>query len=90
LVTRHNLYRWRGEAGDVIGASDGFTELLADRIRVLGTDHPHALNAHGEITRWRGESSDVAAAVAILQDVLADRMRILGPNDPDTSTRFAV
>ncbi|MDJ0347360.1 tetratricopeptide repeat protein [Streptomyces sp. H10-C2] len=36
LATRHNVAAWRGEAGDAAGAVAALTELLQDRVRVLG------------------------------------------------------
>ncbi|WP_406514490.1 tetratricopeptide repeat protein [Streptomyces sp. NBC_00161] len=35
-----NLAVMRGQAGDAAGAAQAFADLLADRIRVLGEDHP--------------------------------------------------
>jgi hypothetical protein len=43
LITRANLARWRGEAGDPAGAAIAFEALLTDYLRVLGPDHPDTL-----------------------------------------------
>ncbi|WP_460121105.1 tetratricopeptide repeat protein [Streptomyces phaeofaciens] len=40
LSARANLARWKGEAGDSAGAAAAFEQLLADRQRVLGNNHP--------------------------------------------------
>jgi hypothetical protein len=43
LTTRHSVAYWTGEAGDARGALELFEELLPDRQRVLGADHPDVL-----------------------------------------------
>lgn len=43
LKTRHNLARWRGEAGDPANAVADFQGLLADSLRILGPDNPRTL-----------------------------------------------
>jgi hypothetical protein len=40
LATRINLASWRAEAGDLAEAVADFAQLLSDRLRVLGPDHP--------------------------------------------------
>ncbi|WP_234374945.1 tetratricopeptide repeat protein, partial [Streptomyces sp. NRRL WC-3605] len=63
-------------------------ELLADRQRVLGPEHPDTLSTRFYLARWRGEAGDAAGAVTALEELLADRQRVLGPEHPDTlSTR---
>ncbi|WP_255616936.1 MULTISPECIES: tetratricopeptide repeat protein [unclassified Saccharopolyspora] len=52
----------RGRAGDPAGAAEAFEELLTDRIRVLGPDHPATLTTRGNLTHWRGEAGDPAGA----------------------------
>jgi hypothetical protein len=76
--------RWRGELGDPAGAVAALEELLADRMRVLGPDHPWTMGTRHELARWRGELGDPAGAVAALEELLADRVRVLGPDHPDT------
>ena len=56
LATRHNLAYRRGVAGDATGAVTAFTELLTDRARVLGPDHPHTLETRRNLTHWRERS----------------------------------
>ena len=58
-------------------------ELLADRLRVLGPDHPETLLARGNLACCRGEAGDRRAAAA-LEELLADQLRVLGPDHPDT------
>ncbi|HSV66020.1 MAG TPA: hypothetical protein VLJ59_08980 [Mycobacteriales bacterium] len=45
----HNLAWWRGEAGDAAGAVTAFEVLLANRVRMLGPDHPHTLITRGDL-----------------------------------------
>ena len=58
LITRHNLARWRGAAGDPAGAVAAYEELLADYQRVLGPDHPNTLITRHNLVYWRGEAGD--------------------------------
>jgi hypothetical protein len=50
---RNLLARWRGEAGDATGAATAYAELLTDRLRVLGPDHPRTLTTRQELAHWR-------------------------------------
>jgi hypothetical protein len=86
LTTRHNLARWRGEAGDPAGAATACEQLLADCLRVLGPDHPDTLTARNNLARWRGEAGDAAGAVTACEQLLADCLRVLGPDHPHTLT----
>jgi hypothetical protein len=61
LITRGNLARGRGEAGDVAGAITEDEALLPDMVRVLGPDHRDTLKTRGNLAYWRGEAGDVAA-----------------------------
>ncbi|MFE1877828.1 tetratricopeptide repeat protein, partial [Streptomyces sp. NPDC059496] len=56
LTARSNLARWRGEAGDAIGAAAAVTELLTDMVRVLGPDHPNTLTTRHSLAHWRREA----------------------------------
>jgi hypothetical protein len=86
LATRHNLARWRGEAGDPAAAAAALEELLADMVRMLGPDHPHTLTTRNNLASWRGEAGDTAGAAAALEELLADRLRVLGRDHPHTLT----
>lgn len=37
-------------------------ELLTDRLRVLGPDHPHTLTTRHMLASWRGRAGDPAGA----------------------------
>ncbi|HEY5151266.1 MAG TPA: tetratricopeptide repeat protein, partial [Mycobacterium sp.] len=68
------------------GAAAAFGDLLADRLRVLGPDHPDTLSTRSNLASWRGEAGDPAGAAAAIQDLLTDQLRVLGPDHPDTLT----
>jgi hypothetical protein len=57
-------------------AAAAFEELLADRLRVLGPNHPDTLTTRHEIARWRGELDYPETASAELAKVLAAERRI--------------
>jgi hypothetical protein len=44
---------WRGRAGDQAGAAAALQDLLTDRLRVLGPDHPHTLTTRNNLATWR-------------------------------------
>ncbi|MGX1887283.1 tetratricopeptide repeat protein [Streptomyces sp. NPDC055287] len=71
-----------------LGAATAFTELLADRLRVLGPHHPDTLTTRADLAFWRGQVGDVAGAATAIAELLADFQRVLGPDHPATlSTR---
>ena len=57
LVTRHELARWTGEAGDAAAARDQYAALLPLRERVSGPDHPDTLAARGDLARWTSSAA---------------------------------
>ncbi|MGK5559421.1 tetratricopeptide repeat protein, partial [Actinomadura kijaniata] len=71
---------------DAAGAATAFEELLADRLRVLGPDHPDTLTTRHNLAYWRGEAGDAAGAVTAFEGLLADFLRVLGPDHPHTLT----
>jgi hypothetical protein len=78
LTTRHNLARWRGDAGDPAGAGAATEALLTDYLRVLGPDHPDTLNTRSNLASWRGEAGDPAGAATDFEHLLTDYLRVLG------------
>jgi NB-ARC domain/Domain of unknown function (DUF4062)/Tetratricopeptide repeat len=84
LITRHNLARWRGEAGDPTGAASALEHLLTDYLRVLGPDHPDTLSTRSNLAYWRGEAGDPTGAASALEHLLTDYLRVLGPDHPST------
>ncbi|GAA4019144.1 hypothetical protein GCM10022247_48490 [Allokutzneria multivorans] len=53
-----------------------YAELVADRIRTLGADHPSTLKAREQHAHWIGRTGDVAEAARLHAALLADRTRI--------------
>jgi len=41
---------------------NAYAELLTDRLRVLGPDHPHTLTTRAHLASWRGLAGDPAGA----------------------------
>ena len=74
-----------GAAGDPAGPSPPFEQLLADRLRVLGPDHPDTLTTRDNLARWRG-GGDPAGAAAAFEQAAGRPLRVLGPDHPDTLT----
>jgi hypothetical protein len=52
LLTRHELARFTGMAGDAPGASDQYADLLPTTERVLGPDHPRTLATRSNLAYW--------------------------------------
>jgi hypothetical protein len=84
LTARHQLAKWRGWAGDYVGAATALEQLLADQLRVLGPEHSDTLATRHYLAMWRGEAGDLAGAIATIEQVFADLLRVLGPDHPDT------
>jgi hypothetical protein len=47
---------WRGKTRDRPGLAAAFKDLLADRLRVLGPDHPHTLTTLANLAYWQGKA----------------------------------
>ncbi|WP_406237313.1 tetratricopeptide repeat protein [Nocardia sp. NBC_01009] len=84
LIARNNLAARRGESGDLAGAINDLTQLLADQRRVLGPDDPITFAIRNNLASWRGESGDLAGAINELTQLLADQRRVMSPDHPDT------
>jgi hypothetical protein len=84
LITRHNLARWTGHAGDPTGARDLLTALRPIYERVLGTDHPHTLITRNNLANWTGHAGDPAGARDLLTELLPIHERVLGTDHPHT------
>ena len=54
--------------GDVFRAD--LSTLLADRLRVLGPDHPHTLITRHDLAYWHGETGDAPGAVTAFEAAL--------------------
>ncbi|MEU7642099.1 tetratricopeptide repeat protein, partial [Streptomyces sp. NPDC039016] len=65
-------------------AAAALAELLSDRERVLGSDHPETLTTRADLAWWRGQAGDPRGAAAAYEQVVEDRLRVLGPEHPGT------
>ena len=72
--------------GDAREALRLFTELLPDRERVLGRDHPDTLTTRNNIAHWTGAVGDAREALRLFTELLPDQERVLGRDHPDTLT----
>ena len=84
LTTRVNLAKWRGEAGDPVGAFSAYSELLADALQLHDRHDPLMLRIRNNQAHWQGRTGDVAGAAREFELLLADRLLVLGPDHPDT------
>jgi hypothetical protein len=60
-------------------------QVLADRHRVLGDDHPDTLTSRAVLARLAARQGRRAEAEALYRQVIADRTRVLGSGHPDTA-----
>ena len=60
-------------------------EVLADRRRLLGDDHPDTLTSRAILARLAGRQGRRAEAEELYRQVIADRTRVLGASHPDTA-----
>ena len=72
------------DQGQVGRAAGYFQRALADRLRVLGPDHPSTLNSRNNLARAYQDAGDLGRAIPLLERALADRLRVLGPDHPST------
>ena len=61
-----------------------YEQVLADRARVLGPDHPDTLGSRNNLANAYRAAGRIEQAIALHQQVLADQERILGPDHPST------
>ena len=73
---------WTGRCGDGAEALRLFRELLPDRVRVLGRDHPEVLRTRSNVAFWTGGCGDGAEALRLFRELLPDMIRVLGPDHP--------
>ena len=90
-VDGDNTMVWRGFLGRAYTEARFYPEgeailrdLVADRQRVLGPDHPLTLVARGNLVRAIGRGGRPHEALPLADELLADRLRLLGPDHPST------
>ena len=78
-----------GFSGNWAVARNLCRQILADRERALGPEHPDTLTARAELAHWTGEAWDAAGARDQLAALLPVRERVSGPEHPSTLTTRA-
>ena len=63
-----------------------YEQVLADRMRVLGPDHPNTLETRNNLAGAYDDIGRFSEAIELYERVLADQERVLGPDHPDTLT----
>ena len=71
-------------AGRITEAIALFEQVLPDRIRVLGEDHPDTLTSRNNLAGAYLSAGRITEAIALFEQVLPDRIRVLGEDHPDT------
>ncbi|MCQ5282670.1 tetratricopeptide repeat protein, partial [Schaalia odontolytica] len=61
-----------------------FEQVLPDRIRVLGEDHPDTLSSRNNLAYAYCVVGRLEEAITLFEQVLPDRIRVLGEDHPDT------
>ena len=74
-------YESAGRLGEAIAL---YEQVLADRIRVLGPDHPDTLSSRNSLAYAYISVGRLADAIALYEQTDADSVRVLGPDHPDT------
>ncbi|GAA4263875.1 tetratricopeptide repeat protein [Dactylosporangium darangshiense] len=75
---------YRQFQGQIAEAVAAFEQLLIDRRRVLGEDHPDTLATRNNLAAAYQEAGRVPEAVAAFEQLLPDLRRVLGEDHPDT------
>ena len=73
-------------AGRLDEAITLYVQLLTDRIRVLGEDHPDTLTILNNLAGAYESAGRLDEAITLYEQVLPDRTRILGEDHPNTLT----
>ncbi|MEU1456937.1 tetratricopeptide repeat protein, partial [Streptomyces avermitilis] len=74
------------QAGRTGEAIDLVEQVVADRERLLGADHPDTLTARGNLAAIYWQAGRTGEAIDLVEQVVADRERLLGADHPDTLT----
>jgi Tetratricopeptide repeat len=78
------IVNYLGSKGSYAPARDLQRRVLDARERVLGPEHPDALDARATLAFWTGEAGDPAAARYQFAALLPVRERVSGPENPAT------
>ncbi|MCZ0211400.1 tetratricopeptide repeat protein, partial [Streptomyces sp. UMAF16] len=72
-------------AGDLGRAIPLFEQTLADRVRVLGEDHPNTLTSRNNLAGAYESAGNLGRAIPLYEQTLADAERVLGEEHPITA-----
>uniref|UniRef100_UPI00065FA1E9 tetratricopeptide repeat protein n=1 Tax=Cellulomonas flavigena TaxID=1711 RepID=UPI00065FA1E9 len=61
-----------------------FEQVLVDRARILGEDHPGTLASRNNLAGAYASVGRLEEAIGLLESPLAECLRILGPDHPHT------
>ena len=94
VATTTNEYGWKNQSWDqikigVFSREDSielYEQVLAERERVLGPDHPDTLTIRNNLAGAYYSVGRFGEAIELFERVLAERERVLGPDHPDTLT----
>ena len=78
---RNAAYRAAGDLGRTIPL---YEQALADRLRVLGADHPDTLGSRNNLAYSYRAAGDLGRAIPLYEQALADSVRVLGADHPQT------
>ncbi|WP_368086585.1 tetratricopeptide repeat protein [Leifsonia sp. CL154] len=67
----------------MVGAITQFEHLLADRLRVLGPDHPDTLSTRSNLAYWRARVGEVAVGLLVLCERVDMVEHVLGRQSAD-------
>ncbi|WP_228995249.1 serine/threonine-protein kinase [Streptomyces sp. DH8] len=84
LEGRHGAGIDLGRLGRWAEAAEVHREVAAERLRLLGPDHPDTLATRYEVAYTLGRLGRWAEALEIYQDVARARAAVLGADHPDT------
>ena len=73
-------------AGRLDEAITLYEQLLTDRIRVLGEDHPNTLTTLNNLAGAYESAGRLDEAITLYEQVLTDSIRVLGKDHPNTLT----
>ncbi|MFJ8747574.1 tetratricopeptide repeat protein, partial [Embleya sp. NPDC127516] len=59
-----------------------YEQTLRDRVRVLGTDHPHTLASRNNLAGAYERAGDLGRAIPLYEQTLHDAERALNPGHP--------
>ena len=71
--------------GRYADAEQQYRDILADRRRLLGDDHPDTLTSRATLAGLASRQGRRAEAEDLYRRVIADRTRVLGASHPDTA-----